>query len=275
MFIKLFLIAIILYIIINQTIDCNDQNDNTISDDNTISNDNTISALEIKQKPVMQMNQSTRIEPEIVQQIQPNKPVQIEKMSNYKVQEFDSPNPWTKVIYNNEDEFPYYFHFKAVIPSLNDFEQWTQIIPNINFNPTSRELIIPSKDEASALAVANLICINFSGQMSMQNILDKDLIRISITKAKSHEVVKNKLRDQIMEVLYGKSINTPKTNFEKDSASNKISSNKNSTPTNNDYTKPMSLKSENFTDTFEHFSDEVKPNTNELGTYDSSSYSYI
>jgi hypothetical protein len=54
------------------------------------------------------------------------------------------------------------------------FSFFWKIIPNINFDPRAGELIIPSKDEPSALALANLILINFSGQMSLQNILEKN-----------------------------------------------------------------------------------------------------
>jgi hypothetical protein len=204
----------------------------------------------------------------------------VERMSNNTVQEFERPLPWTKIIYIEENEFPYNYHFKPVIPSLNDFENWKQIIPNINFNPNSRELIIPSKDEASALAVANLICINFSGQMTMQDILNKDLIRISITKAKTHELVRTKLKEQIMEVLYGKSFNKVQTNYEEDLAKHNINDTVNNNNQHNNQhnnivsNKPISLKSDDFKDTFHHFSDNMI-NSNEIGAYDGSDYSYL
>jgi hypothetical protein len=200
----------------------------------------------------------------------------VERMSNNTVQEFERPLPWTKIIYIEENEFPYNYHFKPVIPSLNDFENWKQIIPNIDFNPNSRELIIPSKDEASALAVANLICINFSGQMNMQDILNKDLIRISITKAKTHELVRTKLKEQIMEVLYGKSFNKVQTNYEEDLAKHNINDTVNNNNQHNKIVsnKPISLKSDDFKDTFHHFSDNMI-NSNEIGAYDGGDYSYL
>ena len=196
------------------------------------------------------------------------------KNPKYKIQEFERPYPWTKVIYIEGYEYPYLFHIKIVIPSLNDYEKWKQLIPNIDFNPNTREIIIPSKDEASALAIANLMCINFSGQMTLQNILDKDLIRISITKAKSHEVVKNKLKEQIMEILYGKSFNKIQTNYEKDLVKNNISPN--NKPTNIQNNETITIKSDGFRDTFQHFSDNMNNNnSNEIGAFDNSSYSYI
>jgi hypothetical protein len=177
----------------------------------------------------------------------------------HKVWEFDEPNPWSKIVYNNQDEYPYYFHIKLVIPSLKDYQDWKEVIPNIDFNPRSREIIIPSKDEASALAVANLMAINFSGQMSLENILDKNLLQISISKAKTHEVVQSKLRDQIMETIHGKSQYSTKPQFADDLSNpkNKLENRQlsgmgnkmNETGTN----QRINFQSEDFKDTFEHF----------------------
>jgi len=281
MIIKLFLAAIILYIIIKQFCDSNNQNDQLNDKQNNIYQDSSIIIKEekqIKQNTILQHDVNDEIEePEEIEI-----PVQ-EKKPKYKIQEFDRPYPWTKVIYVEGEEFPYLFHIKLTIPSLNDYERWKQIVPNIEFNPNTREIIIPSKDEASALALANLMSINFSGQMTMKEILDKDLIKISITKAKSHEVVKNKLREQIMEVLYGKSFSKVQTNYEQDLAKNGITSNGKSTnaiPSKNNSSsnrnETITLKSEGFRDTFQHFSDGTNnSNNNDIGAYDNNSYSYI
>jgi hypothetical protein len=59
--------------------------------------------------------------------------------------------------------------------------------------------------------------------------------------------------------LYGKSNNKVQTNYEEDLSKNN---------------KPVSLKSDNFRDTFEHFSDNMF-NNNEINGYDNSNYSYI
>lgn len=128
----------------------------------------------------------------------------------------DVPKPWSKVVYIQDDNYPYNYYIKLKIPSLNDYEAWKKIVPNLNFDPRSGELIIPSKDEASALALANLISINFLGQLSLDNILEKNLIQISISKAKAHEIVRNKLREQIIENLHGTKFNSSDLSFEKD-----------------------------------------------------------
>ena len=132
------------------------------------------------------------------------------------VVEYDVPKPWSRVVYIADSNYPYHYYIKLKIPSLNDYEAWKTIIPNLNFDPRSGELVIPSKDEASALALANLISINFTGKLSLDNILEKNLIQISIAKAKAHEVVRNKLREQIIENLHGSKFNSPEVSFEKD-----------------------------------------------------------
>jgi hypothetical protein len=161
-------------------------------------------------------------------------------------------------------EYPYLFHIKVKIPSLNDFENWKMVVPNLEFDPRTGELIIPSKDEPSAIALANLIVINFSGQISIKDILDKNLIGVSVTKAKSFDVVQNKLREQIMENLYGKQFNVSQTSFEKDLAKNQetiISEPK------------VDFKNEKFTDTFEHFSDNNQDE--EIEAWDGNDFSYL
>jgi len=181
---------------------------------------------------------------------------------------FDKPNPWSKIIFDPTKEYPYFFYIKVNIPSLNDFQNWKSIVPNLEFDPRSGELIIPSQHEPSAIALANLILINFSGQISLKDILDKNLIGISISKAKSFEHVLNKLREQIMENLHGKKSNISLTNFEKDLAQKPESF----VDTNLNNQK-IDFKSDNFTDTFEHFTD--NNNKDDLEAWDGNDFSYL
>lgn len=195
-----------------------------------------------------------------------------DKDSESKIMVFDKPNPWTKIIIVPLEEYPYFFHIKAKIPSLNDFESWKKIIPNINFDPRAGELIIPSKDESSALAIVNLILINFSGQMSIENILEKNLIQISIAKAKTHELVQNKLREQIMENIYGKQFNVVQPNYQQDLAKKKTRDK--IIPQNSSNPDRIDFKSESFSDTFEHFSDNLNESKN-IEAWDGNDFSYL
>lgn len=193
---------------------------------------------------------------------------QTKQKSQVKEVVFDKPNPWNKIIFDPSKEYPYFFYIKVKIPSLNDFQNWKLVVPNLEFDPRTGELIIPSQDEPSAIALANLIVINFSGQISLKDILDKNLIGVSVSKAKSFEHVLNKLREQIMENLHGKQFNISQTNFEKDLAKKPESF----IDTNNDENK-IDFQSEKFTDTFEQFTD----NNLEEGieAWDGNDFSYL
>ena len=138
------------------------------------------------------------------------------KADNQKIIIYDKPNPWTKLATTNNSLYPYNYYIKINIPSLNDYENWKNIIPNLQFNSKSGELIIPSEDEPTALAIANLIIINFLGQISLDQILEKHLIEISINKCKLYPVVQNKIREQINENIYAKSKVIDNLSFKKD-----------------------------------------------------------
>ena len=183
---------------------------------------------------------------------------------------FDKPEPWSKIVLI-DSEYPYHFYLKVRIPSLNDLQSWQKIVPNIEFDPRSGEIVIPSKDESSALALANLMVMNFMGQTSLENILKNNLIQISVSNAKTHEVVQNKLKEQIMENLYGKTSASGDSTkqFEvkgKDNNPDMIDMNKNLNnrqPIQNNSKQPeqrVDFQSEKFKDTFEHFNE---PNKNQ------------
>jgi hypothetical protein len=235
MFIKIFLISIIVFIIAKQIMDCNNE-----LPKQPITNDEPIQ-IQTPEKPIF--NEPTRIIKEK------------NNSDNIFTKEVETQKPWSRVLYNENNEYSYYFYIKLKIPSLNDYEKWKEIIPNIDFNPNTREIVIPSKDEASALAVANLMAMNFSGNISMKEILSKDLIRVSITKAQGHDIVKEKLREQINDTLNGKVMVEPPQEKKQSTVKND--------------NKPFTLKSENFRDTFEHFNDNI-------GAFDNNGgYSFI
>jgi hypothetical protein len=143
------------------------------------------------------------------------------------------PKPWTQIIYTYNEEFPFRFFLKVRVPGLNDYQAWKQLIPNLDFDSKTGEIIIPSKDEAGALAIGNLIVSNFGGQLSIETILEKNLIPISINKAQQYEMVRTKLRDQINEALQGKSIKT-NSDYEKDLAKQPVSEKQTEPFKNND-----------------------------------------
>lgn len=124
------------------------------------------------------------------------------KENNYIFWDFtDNPTPWKKIIYKYDVIKPFHFYISVSIPSLNEYTNWKNILNNIDFEPKSGNLIIATDDEETALALANLIISNFKGDISFDEIINKNLIDLSITKAKKYEIVKNKIREQIIENL--------------------------------------------------------------------------
>ena len=119
---------------------------------------------------------------------------------------FESPNPWSTIKNKPNGDFAFLFCIRTDVPSIDKFMDWKKIIPNLNFNPHTKELIIPANDEEGALSVTNLILNNFKNKISIQDIISKNLITISINKAKKYSIVKTKLKEQIKILLSNKNL---------------------------------------------------------------------
>jgi hypothetical protein len=215
------LIVIILYLVINQMIlsfsSDNKINEQQIEHNNKVQEDNNKVHKHPSDKNFSGVRQNIPIDLF-------GKPYQYEP-EKFIIWTFVQPKPWTQIIYNYNDEFPFKFYLKVKIPTLNDYQAWKQLIPNLEFDSKIGELIISSKDEASALALANLIVSNFGGQISIESILEKNLIPVSIEKAQKYDLVRNKLREQIIEALQGKTMDTTNNDYEQDLANKKPVSN--------------------------------------------------
>ena len=125
------LIVIILYLIINQMIlafssdknnqENNNNNHNTDNDNNNNNNNNK----DDSEKDFSGVKQVIPIDLF-------GKPYQYEP-NKFIIWSFSQPNPWTQIIYNNNDAFPFKFYLKVRIPTLNDYQAWKQLIPNLEF----------------------------------------------------------------------------------------------------------------------------------------------
>ena len=167
--------------------------------------------IPVENKSFSFINKETLDDGVLVENIDPNmfgKPSEYEKDKIIVWSMLDA-KPWNKVKYTYTDKYPFKFYLKVRVPSLNDYSNWKNIISNLNFDPRSGEIIIPTEDEETALSIGNLIVSNFRGDLSLEEIISKNLIDISINKAKKYEVVKNKLIEQIMTNLNDK----PKESF--------------------------------------------------------------
>jgi len=118
---------------------------------------------------------------------------------------FDEPNPWMQIYVGNNIN-KYYL-------KINDIEKYKEKI-NINMwedIPFIRKdlimneddtLILATNNEKEALVVANVLLSYILGDLTLNNIIEKDLINMSLQKAQKYELVVNKLRELIKDNLY-------------------------------------------------------------------------
>ena len=180
-------------------------------------------------------------------------------MSEPTYTEFDNPNPWSRLDVNYDDEFPFKYYIKINFTSLNDYQNWKQLVPNLDFSPKSGELIIPSKNEGSALALVYLLLAQIHDQMSLQDIINKQLIQISVSKAQDNDKIRKKLRGQILSIMNGTQV-VKTSNYEEDLAIPKSSKKSDPVPVNN----------------VESFNDKkINLDSKEIEAFDGNDFSYI
>jgi hypothetical protein len=180
------------------------------------------------------------------------------KQNNFIHWDFYDPKPWTKIIYKYGSNDPYNFYIKAKIPSLNDYENWKNYLTNINFDPRSGEIIISCQDEETALSIANLVVSNFKGDIKFDEIINKDLVGISIIKCKKYEVVKNKIKEQLIQNMIVKATNFNDLNKQIENKEKQIIAKNNEQQSNNYF----------------YYNDFVKKNS-DFDAYDGNEYSFI
>lgn len=110
---------------------------------------------------------------------------------------FIQPNPWTKIVTKKDNKKLYSANIKKFNENL--FVEWRNIIENLDYDVTTKEIIIESRDEPRALAILNLIISNMKGDITISEIFENDLMNKSILKARKHKVVAKKLLDLIKE----------------------------------------------------------------------------
>ena len=110
------------------------------------------------------------------------------------------------------------------------------------------------------LALVNLIISNFIGNLSLKEIIEKNLINISINKCQSHQFIQDKIRQQINEAISVPKI--IKNNYEEDLSKinneNEINNN-----LNEDFSEIMP------------FNHNVANISNNIEAYTSSGFSYL
>lgn len=110
---------------------------------------------------------------------------------------FQTSDIWTKVEHDKETGYKYY----VIIHDFDEaqFKQWNEIIPELEYDLKTKEVMILSKDETKAIAILNLIISNMQNNISINDIIERDLINRSILKARKFKMVETKLIELIKE----------------------------------------------------------------------------
>lgn len=111
---------------------------------------------------------------------------------------FQTSDIWTKVEHDKETRQNKY-HVIIHDFEENKFKQWNEIIPELEYDLKTKEVMILSKDEIKAIAILNLIISNMQNNISINDIIEKDLINKSILKARKFKMVETKLIELIKE----------------------------------------------------------------------------
>jgi len=112
---------------------------------------------------------------------------------------FSQPNPWSTLYLNQtNDTFTFGLNHPISKTLLNE---WNNIIPNLGFNDKDKHLMITTSDEESALAVINLVLNTVHEELSIKEIIESNLIDISVAKIRAHPLVKTKILEQIHEKI--------------------------------------------------------------------------
>jgi hypothetical protein len=175
-----------------------------------------------RRKTIKRTPQSSEVEsPKVIKKLPERKPMQYETPQSFEhptlgkpdkiIEEgylylIQNPNPWNAIVYNaNTQSYLFIIKLNDDPTTIQNYSQkiinWSKVIKNISLNTQSNELIIPSDDEDVALAIANLVLNNLKGDLNLQNIIDNNLIQISITKIKNYSSVKQKIKEQILESI--------------------------------------------------------------------------
>ena len=117
---------------------------------------------------------------------------------------FDSPNPWNKVQYYSHIN-KYYITINNLNEHIEKIMLWKSlpIIKSdlIDVDVENNYLILKTYSEEEALVICNLIINHINNNLTINDIISKNLINYSINKAKRFKLIGTKLTELIKEGL--------------------------------------------------------------------------
>jgi hypothetical protein len=117
---------------------------------------------------------------------------------------FDEPNPWNKIQYFSHIN-KYYIEINKINEHIEKIMLWKSlpIIKSdlIDIDIENNYLILKTNSEEESLVVCNLIINHINNNLTINDIISKNLINYSINKAKRFKLIGTKLTELIKEGL--------------------------------------------------------------------------
>jgi hypothetical protein len=117
---------------------------------------------------------------------------------------FDNPNPWNKIQYFSHIN-KYYIKINKLNEHIEKIMLWKSlpiIKPDlIDIDIENNYLILKTNSEEEALVICNLIINHINNNLTINDIISKNLINYSINKAKRYKLIGTKLTELIKEGL--------------------------------------------------------------------------
>jgi hypothetical protein len=117
---------------------------------------------------------------------------------------FDEPNPWNKIQYFSHIN-KYYIKIKNINEHIEKIILWKSlpiIKPDlIDIDIENNYLILKTNSEEESLVICNLIINHINNNLTINDIISKNLINYSINKAKRYKLIGTKLTELIKEGL--------------------------------------------------------------------------
>lgn len=124
--------------------------------------------------------------------------------------------PWSQVFIDNKNNKTCYgLNISNFMNNKQLLHKWKEIVPIML---SEYLLIIPAEEEIIALAIANMILSNLSGNISIEDVMKKNLIQQSINKMSQYDLAVKKIKENIMSYLNPEPSNDKEFSYSEDLA---------------------------------------------------------
>ena len=125
-----------------------------------------------------------------------------DNLDNEEEKVFENPNPWSKIQYFTHLN-KYYIEIKTLNEHIEKIMLWKSLpiikTDLIDFDVDNNYLILKTHSEEEALVICNLIINHINNNLTINDVVSKNLINYSINKAKKFNLISAKLIELIKE----------------------------------------------------------------------------